>query len=522
MKLLTDYNDCTLLFLLSRARSPTSATSFFDVSQFPTAQARADAGHFSITSDVSLLSAREVSTFLDYSLAISVMRGATEAEIDDVFARINTYGHQLSDQERRQAGVQDEFSTLVRELACEIRGDASSEILDLAQMPSISIDLPMTKHGYEVIADEVFWVNQGVLRSTDLRDSMDEQCLADIAACIVGGQMIDRAKDALDRAYQSGSAENSRLVDALDVYGAERLKDELKYCIDELLAVCDAGGSRKLRSIIFAKASTNAFPAVFTVLMVALHEALIGEQKKIADYKGVKSAITGLYSRIDTSRRATSPEERRKNLNTIKGLINSSLVPGSPQDYRGNHSSTDIDVVIRRSEIELPSYELKQGILRLDTNRELDRSVFEKVIETICAIANNGPNRSGSIVIGVTDKEADATRAKLLDKIEPRRVGRRYVVGVRREAAALNETVETYLARWKNSIRNSKLSQPLRDSILSSIDYNDYYGLGIIVITVPPQAELSYVNEEVFWREVDETKKAIEPRTVAQLARRFS
>jgi hypothetical protein len=59
-------------------------------------------GAFALSSPYGgLLSPREVSTFLDYSLAISVMRGSTEDEIDDVFARINTYGHRLSDQERR-------------------------------------------------------------------------------------------------------------------------------------------------------------------------------------------------------------------------------------------------------------------------------------------------------------------------------------------------------------------------------------------------------------------------------------
>ncbi len=83
----------------------------FDVEQFATAKSRADQGAFTRGESADLLSSREVSTFLDYSLAISVMRGASEDEIDDVFGRINTYGHRLSDQERRQAGVQTRFRT---------------------------------------------------------------------------------------------------------------------------------------------------------------------------------------------------------------------------------------------------------------------------------------------------------------------------------------------------------------------------------------------------------------------------
>ena len=43
-------------------------------------------------------------------------------KINDVFDRINTYGHRLSDQERRQAGVQNAFSGLVREYRMYIAG----------------------------------------------------------------------------------------------------------------------------------------------------------------------------------------------------------------------------------------------------------------------------------------------------------------------------------------------------------------------------------------------------------------
>ncbi|MDP2410083.1 MAG: DUF262 domain-containing protein [Pseudolabrys sp.] len=216
---------------------------YFDVNQFPTAKAAAAEGAFEIVDNAQHINAREVSTILDYSLALSVMRNATDYEVNDVFDRINTYGHRLSDQERRQAGVQNEFSTVVRDLACLLRGDISLEVLPLKSMPSISIDLPMSNHGYEVKAEEVFWVNQGVLRSTDLRDSLDEQYIADIVACVVGGQLIERSKDALDEIYSKDTPESERVLNALEVYGANKVSDEIKYCVDELLKVWPAPDS---------------------------------------------------------------------------------------------------------------------------------------------------------------------------------------------------------------------------------------------------------------------------------------
>jgi Protein of unknown function DUF262 len=501
----------------------TADGKLFNLEHFPTAKIYASNGSFVPNVGEQYLSQREASVVLDYSLAMSVMRNASEADVNDVFDRINTYGHRLSDQERRQAGVQNEFSTMIRELACNLRGDVSCEVLPLYSMPSISIDLPKAKHGYQVQADEVFWVNEGILRSTDLRDSMDEQCIADVAACIVGGQLIERSKDALDEIYVQGSEESDRVLNALGVYGASKFSDEFKYCLDEILKVCACERPEKLRDIIFAKRTTNPFPSVFSVLAIAFHELIIRESKKISDYASAKKALRNLSERIDTGRKATSPDERRKNVDTVKGLVGTCFVAAKDQKpvIYGNHTTIDVESLIRRSEIELANYELKQGLLFLKLNGGIDPDIIERVVKTICAIANNGPKSVGKILIGVCDKETDADRVREIDRIEPKKVGSRFVVGVNREAVRLNVPLEKYFSLWKDGIRKSALSSALRDSVLSNVDFNSFYGLGVIVITVPSQSELSFVGQEVYWRNADATERADNHKKVAELQKRF-
>jgi hypothetical protein len=503
---------------------PTIDGKLFNLDFFPTAKSRADEGMFTPKTNSPYLSQKEVSTLLDYVLALSVMRNASEAEVNDVFGRINTYGHRLSDQERRQAGVQNEFSEMVRNIACTLRGDVSTDVLPLRSMPSISIDLPMTKQGYTVKADEVFWVIQGILRSTDLRDSMDEQCIADIAACIISGVIIERSKDELDNVYTAENSLQEQVLTALGVYGVDRFSAEFKYCVDEILKVCDAvsGESAHLRGILFKKQTTNAFPSIFAILMIAFHELIVKERKKITDYSGVRKSIVDLNTHIETSRKATSADERRKNVDVVKGLVGNYFIKTEkgPVIY-GNHATSDIEAIIRRSEIELADYELKQGCLTLSGKRTIDPLLIPKVIKTICAIANNGPNRTGKIIIGVTDKEADSEKIAQLDKMTPRKVGRRFVVGVSREARVLGKSLESYVTIWKNAIKGSGLSTHLRDSVLSSIDFNDFFGIGVLVITVPPQKELSYLGEEIYWREFDTTVLADSPKQIAELAKRF-
>lgn len=494
---------------------------YFNVDYFPTAKNRADAGQFLINTSAARLTRKDVGILLDYVLALSVMRNATEDEINDVFGRINTYGHRLSDQERRQAGVQNEFSELVRKISCTIRGDASTDVLPLSLMPSISIDLPMTKHGYEVRADEVFWVQQGILRSTDLRDSMDEQCVADIAACIVGGSLIERSKEALDLIYSRDSSESARILAALQIYGADNFAQEFKFCVDEILKVCEATPTTKLRDILFVK-TTNAFPSTFAVLLIAFHELIVKEGKSVSDYEGARKSLQGLANRIETTRRATLSDERKKNIDTIKGLISEKFVNKSSKGkIYSNHSTVDVDAIIRRSEIELPSYELKQGLLLLSDSRGVDEGLVEKVIFTIAAIANNGPQLDGRILLGVTDKKADADRIEKLDNVKARRVGKRYVVGVVREAKVLGFSMEKYLQFWVEKIRVSGLSEPLRSSVLSAIDFNSYYGHGVLVFSICPQTELSFVGNDVYWRDGDTTKRAEGAKEIASIAKRF-
>jgi hypothetical protein len=503
---------------------PTLDNKRFDLTHFPTAKAKADDGLFEPIESESYLTQKEVSTILDYSLALSVMRNASEEEVNDVFDRINTYGHRLSDQERRQAGVQNDFSNVVRDIACTLRGDASNDILPLRSMPSISIDLPMTKHGYEVKADEVFWVSQGVLRATDLRDSMDEQCIADIAASVIGGSIIERSKDALDEIYRTGSDDANRLQTALEVYGANKFSDEFKFCTDEILKLCSEGKPEKLRDIVFAsKKTTNAIPSVFAILLIAFHELIVGEKKKVTNYAALKAATKDLSERIDTGKRATSAEERRKNIDVVKALLGKYFVESpDPMPIYGNHASVDIEAIIRRSQIELSDYELKQGLLTLNSKkRQIDTNMIPKVVRTICAIANNGGRRTGKIVIGVTDKKADADAVKQLDGLDARKVGQRYVVGVAREAKALGISLEKYFSTWTNGIKESLLSEPLKGSVLSNIDYNEFYGIGMIVITIPPQDDVSFVGESAYFREADSTVLAKDAKRIAAITKRF-
>lgn len=275
---------------------------------------------------------------------------------------------------------------------------------------------------------------------------------------------------------------------------------------------------------MFPAGNTNSFPSAFAVLLIAFYQLIIGESRVVSNYDGLKAQLKGLSKHIATGRVASSADDRLTNVNAIKGVIGQFFVPckDTTKKIYGNHNSVDIDAIIRRSDIELASYELKQGLLKLTEGGGIDANVLAKIINTICAIANNGPESSGKIIIGVTDKDSDADRVMQIDAITPRKVGRKYVVGVDREARRIGISLEKYVSKIRDAIKQSGLSDNLKMSCLSNIDYNSYYGLGVIIISIPPQKELSLVGENIHWRSNDSTETATGAKQIASIAQRFS
>jgi hypothetical protein len=326
----------------------------------------------------------------------------------------------------------------------------------------------------------------------------------------------------LDSLYEPNSIESDRIENAIKVYGAESLGDEFKLCIDEILKICQAGRAVKLRDFVFKTKNTNAFPAIFSTIMLAIHELIFGEGKKISDYSGIKKAISKVGSKLDSGRKGTSPEDRRKNIDHVKGIIGRYFIDAKPRKtVSGGHATTDINATIRRSELEVADYELKQGILTLGAQPVIDPGIIDKIVSTICAIANNGPDRSGKLLIGVSNKSDDTQKIEKIYKIKSIKIGGRDVVGVNREAMALGISHEDYFAKIKNGIKSSLLSNKLKTSVLSHMDYNSYSGLGVIVITIPPQKELSFVGEELYWRNSDSTEHVKGSKMAATIAQRF-
>lgn len=78
------------------------------------------------------------------------------------------------------------------------------------------------------------------------------------------------------------------------------------------------------------------------------------------------------------------------------------------------------------------------------------------------------------------------------------------------------------MRKWRVALQNSAISSPLKESLLSGMEYYSYRGLGVLLFRVAPQRQLSTVGDErVFYREADETREAKGLSEIVSISQRF-
>jgi predicted HTH transcriptional regulator len=227
-------------------------------------------------------------------------------------------------------------------------------------------------------------------------------------------------------------------------------------------------------------------------------------------------ALTNLQKSLQLSKRYAEITDRIKNINKTKGLI---------QDYFAEKDKSTLgqgaELIqafknsLLRSRIETAKYECKQGLLDLSATRKLNNDLPQRLVETICGIANSDPDTDGYIFLGVADKKQDAEKIKNLDGIDPIEINDRYVVGIDREARVSGKTLEDYVGILINAIKKSDLTDPLKTQVLMKIEPICYKELFVIRIHVPSQKQVSFVGKKAFIREDSSTVEAEGPKLLA-------
>jgi len=455
------------------------------------------------------LDAKQCADILDYQLAVTIFPAFDDEQITEIFGRINSSGRQLSNQERRQAGVINTFGELVRRISAEIRGDASKDILFLSEMPEISIESYRARQSYGLAADEIFWVRQGILSISQLRESEDEEFIADLIVSILLNEPFAKSKEKLNELYKSDSELYMKVETSLISYPLENVYDEIKQVFSIIRGTIEAYDPKPnaLRNIV-APGRRNPIKSSFYAIFMAFYDLLVRQNNSPVDSKEIIEALKNHQSEVIPSAHYTKSEDRVRNVNKTIGLIQGYFAYKEPSALKhGSGLAIDFENSLRRSRIETPRYEFKQGLVGLVDNPTFNSKLLDRIVNTICGIANLGPTSEGFIYLGVADTKSDAERIKVIYGTEYFEITDHYVVGIDREVQKMKLTTERYLEKIVDHIRSSGLPEPLKTQVLTQIDTVIYKNYTIVRIKVPTQSQMSFVGDDAYVREGNQTIK---------------
>ena len=300
---------------------------YYDISQHSYAKQLAEKNIFqpinnNSENNKSFLEPEECFTILDYQLAVTIYPAMEEKDITEVFGRVNSGGKQLSNHEKRQAGVTTPFAEVVREIAMELRGDVSQKVLPLSDMPEISIDFRQSSQDYKIKSEDTFWCKQGILNPIHLRESEDEQMIADIAASILLNQSLPVDNKRLDSIYDEESSHFQNVETSLAAYTSQKLTKNMieTFSIFRETIETYSTESKCLRNIVNPESKKPIRSGFYTIFM-AFFDLIIHQEMTPTEPKKIMEALDGFQQKLNLSRNYRSIKDREKNINQTKGLI---------------------------------------------------------------------------------------------------------------------------------------------------------------------------------------------------------
>lgn len=491
---------------------------YFDVEEFTRAKNLSSSGAFSAKDreENEFIDSDLCAKLLDYQLAITIYPAMEENEMIDVFGRINSQGRQLSNQERRQAGVINEFSSLVRKISIEIRGDVSEEILKLYEMPSISMDDYRNDMNYSIKIEDIFWCNTGILGKNELRDSEDEEMIADIIASIVMEEPFPRSRIAFDEVYNEESEHYININTGILKYGSDELYKNIIYIFSILKEIIQTTDNRinsfRLR---VSGQHRNSVKSSFYALFMSVYELIFEEDMLPDQYEKIMESLNNLQKKLTNSANYAKVSDRIQNIDMTKGLIRRYFIKKEKTSLKhGIGMIIDFENSLRRSKHETTRYEFKQGIITLDGKYKLDEKLIGRIICTISAIANSAQGQDGYIFIGIADEKKDSERIDEMYNSGNVVKYDKYIVGIDREIKKMKWSVDQYMRAFIDRIRNSEMDEPLKTQVMSQVDIIEYMGYSVVRIRVPKQDKLTFVGDKVFVRNNNDTKQLSNPKEI--------
>lgn len=464
-----------------------------------------------------------------YQMPLSVFQDAGNSHIDEVFRRLNSGGRHLSKQELRQAGAVSKFASIVRKLASNIRGDSSAlDVLNLNTMKNISIT---NKHlDYGIAVEDIFWVKNSIITKEDLRQSKDEEVIADLVAWISIDKGIRSSSDMLNQLYgyeeHDLTGSESSLAAQVEIQ-IQKVNEEviilnIQFVLDYLIKLIKSSG-KTFNALLFENQQAK-IARYFQVVFLAFYKLLIEEGMEAVDNKSILSHLDKAGDKtikLAAGGGNWSAKEKQTQINALCGVLRGCFKKSKTNDPARNQWITRFENILMQSSTEQTLYDFKVGLHALSvTKDELNQETFSKIIKTLTAMANTLPGATGYCLLGVADNKASADRFKAVYKADYVCYSSFFVTGINAEALTHHGDIDKYFTKITQLIKNEPVSERDKDNISRNIATVNYFDKTVIVLKIESGEIPSIYGGKYFVRHgsnVDE----VEPQNFAGLFQRF-
>ncbi len=499
--------------------------TYFDLNTFATTKDLLDRG---VLSQKTPIMAREnCLSIASYPVPLSIYEFSDGESVDEVFRRINSGGRQLSRQELRSAGATNSFADCVRIISSRVRGDTSnSNILYLNSMKEISITNKELPYGINV--DDVFWVKNNILTKDNIRQSRDEEMVADLISYMVSDNPTASRTELFDDYYgatyplQGASLERFEGMDQAIRRRNPDLVDIDYQRVHDTLSLILVHADVSFSSLLFPdNGAGNPVPRYFQAVFLAIHDLIVRKGMTLTDIDG---AVKSLYNKgkniVIQEGGRWGADNRAAAINSVVGLLLQYFEVDSNPDPAKVHWVTKLQNLLINSKTEQSAYDFKQGFLELSDNPKFDDGSFDKILETCAAIANINKGHKGYVIVGVADKLATAMRVKSLFDVMPISFNNFHVTGVEHEANKLGKDLDQYFQLITDKIKGSDLSEPLKSYINTHLKCVSYFDKTVFVFEVEGQAQPSLYRKKYVERQGTQVFE-VEPENFSTLFSRF-
>mgnify|MGYP003608474236 CR=1 FL=1 len=496
---------------------------YFDLDTMADSKLLKDAGE--LKQKEGILDRKICADIARYQIPLSIYQESEEKHIDEIFRRLNSGGKHLSKQELRQAGVLTDFASLVRKLSSNIRGDSSaSQILDLNSMKNISITNKSLEYGINI--EDIFWVKNNIITKDDLRQSKDEEIIADIIAWTVSDKGIRSSSDILDELYGFGidledSTINQNIETNIKKINDDIISNNIQYVFDTIINVLEDSG--KNFNNLFFQNQQSKISRYFQIVFYSFYELLINRNLKIGNIKALVKTLDKSGDKVITLSAGGgnwSAKEKQTQMDAFVGVINKHFIESEQNDPARNQWITKFENILMQSSTEQTLYDFKVGFHNLDDKKEFNQESFNKVIKTLTAMANTQKKATGYCIIGVSDKESTSMQYEKLYGVKPIKYSNFDITGINGDSTNYKKGTDEYFTKIHNLIKNQPISDIDKDNILRNISLIKYFDKEIIILKMESGNTPSIYDGQYFVRHGSNID-LVEPVNFGDLFSRF-